>query len=286
MSIDTPPAGPTGTELLPATPPAEPPADVAVPPKKKRRGWIVALVIVGVLVVLGVVAFLVADLVAKDYARDYVRARVVEVLQLPQDAPVEVDLGGGSIILQALAGRISTVDVAVPDVAFGELTGDVRLHAEGVPLDETAPVETLGVEFALGADDLAALSGGGDAAPVFAFEGDDVTLSSEFELFGASIPWGLSLTPSAADGALVLTPTSLTLGSQTFESGDDDDSFWGQIVRQLLQPQTLCLAASVPQALTLTDAAVDDEQVRLSFDGSGEALGGEAFGTFGTCPAS
>jgi len=273
------------TEILPATPPTEPPADPAAAPKKKRRGWIIALVIVAVLLVLGVIAFVVADLVAKSYARDYVRAQVIEVLQLPEDAPVEVDLGGGSIILQALAGRVSTVDVAVPDVAFGELTGDVRLHAEGVPLDETAPVETLGVEFALGADDLAALSGGGDAAPVFAFDGDDVTLSSEFELFGASIPWGLSLTPSAADGALVLTPTSLTLGSQTFQSGDDD-SFWGQIVDQLLQPQTLCLASSVPEALTLTAASVDDEQVRLTFDGSGEALGGDGFRTFGSCPAS
>lgn len=286
MSTDTPAAGPTGTEILPATPPSEPPTEVAAAPTKKRRGWIIALVIVGVLAVLGLVAFLVADLVAKNYARDYVRARVVEVLQLPADAPVEVDLGGGSIILQALAGRVSTVDVAVPDVAFGDLTGDVRLHAEGVPLDETAAVEKLGVEFAIGADDLAALSGGGDGAPTFAFEGDDVTLSSEFELFGATIPWGLSLTPSAADGALVLTPTSLTLGSQTFEAGEDDDSFWGQIVRQLLQPQTLCLASSVPQALTLTEAAVGDDQIRLGFDGSGEALGGEGFRTFGTCPAS
>lgn len=273
------------TEILPTTPPAEPAAEAA-PPKKKRRGWIVALVILGVLLILGVVAFVVADLVAKSYARDYVRAQVIKVLQLPEDSRVDVDLGGGSILLQALAGRVQTVDVDVPDVTLGTLSGDLSLHGEGVPLDSTAPVETLGIEFGIGADDLAALGGGGDQAPVYAFDGDDVTLSSEFELFGATVPWGLSLTPSAESGDLVLTPTSLTLGDQTFEAADAGDSFWGQIVGALLQPQTLCLKSSVPQALTLTEASVENEQVLLRFDGSGQALGGEAFQAPGTCPAS
>jgi hypothetical protein len=274
------------TEILPATPPTEPAADPSASPKKKRRGWIIALVIVGVLLVLGVVAFVVADLVAKSYARDYVRAQVIEVLKLPEDSRVDVDLGGGSILLQALAGRVQTVDVDVPDVALGTLSGDLSLHGEGVPLDSMKPVETLGIEFGIGADDLAALGGGGEDAPVYAFDGEDVTLSSDFELFGATVPWGLSLTPSAEAGDLVLTPTSLTLGSQTFEADDSDDSFWGQIVDALLQPQTLCLKSSVPQALTLAEASVENEQVLLRFDGSGQALGGEAFQAPGTCPAS
>lgn len=277
------------TEILPVDPPVDATgaaAEPVAPPRKKRRGWLIALIVVGVLVVLAIVAFLVAEAVAKNYARDYVRSRIVEVLKLPADAQVDVELGGGSIILQALSGKVDAVDVAVPDAAFGELTGDLTLHAEGVPLDAAAPVDVLGVQFGVGADDLAALGEGADAgtAPAFAFADGEVTISSQFELFGASIPLGFSLVPSAADGALVLTPTSLTIGEQTFEAGTDDGSFLGQIARALFQPQTLCVAGSVPQALVLDDAAIRGDELQLSFRGDGAALGGPEFSTPGVCP--
>lgn len=273
------------TEVVPVEP--EPTVVANEEPPKKRRGWLIALIVVAVLIVLGIIAFIVAEAFAKEYARDYVRARVVEVLQLPEDAEVDVDLGGGSIILQALTGRVNEVDVEVPEVAFGELSGAVRLHAEGVPLDENAPVDVLRIDFAIGADDLAALGQGEDAAtaPTFAFDDGQVQISSEFVLFGASIPLGLSLTPSAVDGALVLTPTSITVGSETFDAGSDDDSFFGQLVAGLFQPQTLCVAASVPQALVLADATIDDAELILAFDGDGAAFGGPELSTLGTCPA-
>jgi hypothetical protein len=272
------------TEILPVEPSVPEPVVVEVP-KKRRRRWLIALVVIGVLVVLGVIAFFVGEAYAKQYAHDYVRARIVEVLQLPADAHVGVELGSGSIIFQALAGRIETVDVEVPDVVFGQLTGDVVFHAEGVPLDETVPVDVLRVEFGIGADDLSALGEGqaGAEAPTFVFEEGEVSLTSEFELFGASIPLGLTFAPAADEGALVLTPTSLTIGTQTFEADTTDESFLGQIARALLQPQTLCIAGSVPQALVLADATIDKQELVLRFDGDGAALGGPELSTSGTC---
>jgi hypothetical protein len=274
------------TELLPVEP-AVPEPVVVEAPKKRRRGWLIALIVIGILLVLGVIAFFVGEAYAQQYARDYVRTRIVEVLQLPADAQVDVDLGDGSIIFQALAGRIDTVDVGVPDVVFGQLTGDVVFHAEGVPLDETVPVDVLRVDFSTGADDLSALGEGqeGVDAPTFVFEEGEVSLTSEFDLFGASIPLGLTFAPSAEEGALVLSPTSLTIGTQTFEADTTDQSFLGQIARALLQPQTLCIAGSVPQALVLADATIEDEQLVLRFDGDGAALGGPELSTLGTCPA-
>ncbi len=258
---------------------------VIAPPTTKRRGWLIALIVVGVLVVLAVVGLVIAESLAKDYAREYVRARLVEVLQLPADADVQVELGGGSIILQALSGRVDSVDADVPQVSFGALTGSVRLRAEGVPLDAAEPVDVLRVEFATGAETFAALSGG-DPAPTYVFEDGRVALSSEFDLFGATIPIGVSLEPSAADGSLVLTPTSLTIGTQTFEAGSEDGSFLGQIASALLQPRILCIAGSVPQALVLTDAGIADAELVLAFQGDGAALGGAGLSTPGTCPAS
>jgi hypothetical protein len=277
------------TEIVPVAPEPTPVVDEAAtaPPKKKRRGWLIALVIVGVLVVLAVVAVIIGEMVAKAYARDYVRERIVAVLQLPDDAAVDVDLGGGSIILQALAGRVDTVDVHVPQGTFGELEGSVRLHAEGVPLEDSAAVEKLAIDFAIQSDDLAALTQGADpaTAPTVELVDGEVAFSSEFELFGSAIPWGLSLQPSAEDGALVLSPTSFTLGEQTFEAGVDDGSFLGQIAAAFLQPQTLCVADQVPQALVLTDAAVGDGELVLTFTGDGAALGGPEFQALGVCPA-
>jgi hypothetical protein len=270
------------TEILPVEPVRPEPAEPA-PPRPRRRGWIIALIVVAGVLVLGTVAFFVADALAKDYARGYVRAKVVEVLQLPADTEVDVDLGGGSIILQALSGRVDQVDVDVPEVALGELSGAVRLHAEGVPLDETASVNVLRIDFAVGADDLTALSQAqDDDAPAFEFADGEVLASSEFAVFGATIPIAVSLEPSAADGDLVLTPTSVTFGSETFESGDD--SFLGQLLSGFFQPQNLCIAASVPQALVLTDAGVDDTELVLAFTGDGAAFGGPELSTPGTCP--
>lgn len=271
----------------PAAEPAPAAEVVASPPTKKRRGWLIALIVVGVLVVLAVVAFIVGEAIAKQYARDYVRERIVEVLQLPAETEVDVDLGGGSIILQALAGRVDTVDVHVPQATFGDLQGSVRLHGEGVPLDDSAAVERLGIDFAIGAEDLAGLTQGADpaAAPTVEFVDGEVAFASEFDLFGAVLPWGLSLEPSAAEGDLVLSPTRLTIGDQVFEAGVDDGSFLGQIAAALLQPQTVCLASQVPQALVLTDAAIDGSELVLSFTGDGAALGGPEFRELGTCPA-
>jgi hypothetical protein len=277
------------TEVLRVEPTQpELPQLAAAPDKPRRRRWpIVVAVVVGVLLLLGVVAFFVAEAIAKDYARDYVRDKVAAVLALPEDAEVDVDLGGGSIILQALSGRVDEVDVDVPEVAFGALSGAVRLHAEGVPLDQSAPVDVLRIDFAIGADDLAALGQGtdGSAAPAFELAEGEVRLSTEFALFGVSVPIGVSLEPAAADGALVLTPTSVTIGSETFEAGTEDNSILGQLVSVFLQPQTLCVAGSLPQALVLTDASVDDAELLLEFTGDGAAFGGPELSTPGTCPA-
>jgi hypothetical protein len=74
-------------------------------PARRRRGWLVPVIVVGVVLVLGVVGFLVADAAAAATARDYVKTRITEVLGLPADTEVDVDLGGGSMLLQLQIGR-------------------------------------------------------------------------------------------------------------------------------------------------------------------------------------
>jgi hypothetical protein len=276
------------TEILPAGPPVEPPAASAdgAPPRRKRRGWIIALVVVGVVAVLGLIGFLVADGIAKDYARDYVRERVVAVLDLPADARVDVDLGGGSIILQALAGRIDEVAVSVPELSFGELTGAATLRAEGVPLDETLPVEVLRVEFSVGEGDLAAIAGSLSGLELDSIELEEpaILVGSTFSLFGLPIPLGVALVPSAEDGQLVFTPETVTVAEQQFAAADLlANPLFGAFARDLLQQQSVCVAASLPRALVVTDARVDGERLVLAIRGDGTALGGSHLATPGVC---
>jgi hypothetical protein len=272
------------TEILPVEPPVA--AAQAEPQAKKRRGWIVALIVVGVVLLLGLIAFLVADGIAKDYARDYVRARVVEVLQLPEDADVDVDLGGGSIILQALAGRIQSVDVTVPELSFGELTGAAELHAEGVPLDQAAEVEVLRVDFVIDEADLASIAGSLSGLELSSIELDapDIVVASAFSLFGLPIPVGMSLTPSAVDGQLIFTPSSVTVAESTFTAEQLlGDPLFGFFAQDLLKQQSVCVAGNLPQALVLTGAAVEGSDLVLSITGDGAAIGGPELATLGTC---
>jgi hypothetical protein len=64
------------------------------------------VVIAIVLVVLIVGAF-IADAAAKAFARDQIRAQLVSALGLPASADVAVDVGPGSILLQAFSGSLA-----------------------------------------------------------------------------------------------------------------------------------------------------------------------------------
>lgn len=277
--------------LEPATPePATPVSAESAPdgapeataaPARRRRRWLVPVILVAAVVALLAVGALVADSVARSAARDYVAARVVTLLGLPADADVDVELGSGSILLQLLAGRVDEVSVAVPEARFGDLTGAVQFEARGVPLDAQKPVESLRIGYTVGADALAAL--GDDAASGFVFVDGEATLSSEFELFGVTIPIGYALEPSADAGELVLTPTRLTIGETVFEPGETDDSIFGAIATALLQPQRLCIADSVPAALTLDSAEIAGDELRLEFEAGAVALGAPELSTPGSC---
>lgn len=274
------------TEVIPAAPEPQPVADGT--PPRKRRGWIVALVVIGVVLVLGVVAFVVVDAVAKSYARDYVRERIVEVLGLPEDARVDVDLGGGSILLQALAGRIDTVDVDVPELSFGALTGAAELSASGVPLDENAPVEELGIRFSVAEEDVAALASNLSGLELSGVELEEpaIVVASAFQLFGIEIPVGMSIVPSAEDGQLVFTPTSVSLGDDEYTVEEvQANPLFAALAGPLLAQQSVCIADQLPEALTLADATVAGDLLRLTIRGDGAALGGPGLSTPGSCAA-
>ena len=172
---------------------------VEQPTKRRRWPWILLIVLV-VLAGLLVAGFFIAEKYVREYAENYARDQIVAVLALPEDTPVAVTLGEGSIILQALSGAIGEVNVEAKDVTFGELTGDARITATKVPLDGTKPVETLDITVSIDEDNVRTLAGSLSGLELNSIELQDgvIAIGSEFNIFNLLvIPVAVDLAPAA-----------------------------------------------------------------------------------------
>jgi hypothetical protein len=268
---------------------AEDAAVVVVPaPKRKRRRW--PWVLGGILVVLAilaVIAFVVADAYAKDYARDYIKQRIVAVLGIEDPSQVKVDIGSGSVLLQALAGRLNEVDVDAGTVTFGALTGDATVHAEGVPLDADAATEELDVTFTVSEDQIVQIVGGNlTGLPVeitsIALDEPAVVVEGTAQVFIFTIPVGFALEPSASDGQIALSVTSISLFDESFTQEQASQQLGG-FAGQLFAEQKICVDESLPVALTIVDVDVEGKSLVVEINGDGVVMGGPDLSTPGTC---
>jgi hypothetical protein len=262
-------------------------ASARAPGKKRQRwvGWLLAgIIFVGLLVA----AFFVADSYVRDYAKDYVRERIVEVLGLDANAAVDVDLGPGSIILQALTGAIDEVSVDLEKLAFGDVIGDATLVATGVPLDGTQPVDTLQIEATIGEESVRSLAGFLSGLELESIELEEgiIAIGTEFSVFGLfTIPVGVDLLPSAVEGGISFDPQTVTLGQDDISVADlRNNPELSGLAGQFLASRDFCVAEYLPEALVVDGVAVVGSNLVVSINGDGVALSGPDLSTMGTCP--
>lgn len=243
-------------------------------------------VVIAMVVVVLIVGAFIADAAAKASARDQIRSQLVSALGLPASADVTVDVGPGSILLQALSGSLATVDVSVPELAFGELVGSADIHATKVPLDTSKPVGTLAVNYAVTEKNLAAIAKNLSGVDITAvtLERSEIVAAASLTVLGATVPVSLGLTPSVSGGRLVFTPAHIRLGGQTFTAEQlTANPLFGGLARGLLKQQSFCVAQYLPKALTATAVQIVGGSLIMSFSGDGAALGGPEFTTKGGC---
>lgn len=258
------------------------------PTKPKRRrwiGWVIALVVV---VALLIAAWFIGDVIARDYAEKYIRSTVIEQFDLPANKEVDVEIGPGSLLAQALFGSIDSVDVAVDDLTLGPVTGDVKVAMTGVPLAGDAPVETLRVGVTVPEENLAGLADSLSGASIDSVTLVDktVALETEFSLFGFAVPVSVQLAPIVENGDVGFEPSSITVNGAELSVADLKNGPFGGLADNLLASQTFCVASSLPKALTITDVAVSGKNLLVKLEADGAALGGTEFSTKGTCPAA
>jgi len=260
---------------------------ITVPKKQKKRrrglGWLIAL---GVIIVIVVVGWIVGDIVARDFAERFVREKVTEIFQLDADATMDVEIGPGSLLAQALTGSIDSVDVAVDDVSFGAISGDLDLSLSGIPLDTSLPVEKMRVKLAVPEANLAGLSSylsGAELTDISLVE-DRVAIATEFQVFGFDVPVGVELVPAVVDGEIAFDPSVITVNGADISVDALREGPFASIARDLLGQRSFCVGEYLPAALTLTDVDVLSKQLVVKLSGDGAALGGTGLSTMGTCP--
>lgn len=262
---------------------------VETTPPKKRRRWIGWLIGIAVLVVLLVVAFIVADGLARQYARDLVRQQVIQVLGLPAETAVDVGLGDGSLILQALRGSIDEVTVGIDSFTVGPITGSAQLAATGVPLDSAQPLDTLGIAITIPESEVRNLAGNFSGLELQSIDLGDglITIGTEVSILTfITIPLSIDLEPTAIEGGISFDPKVIRAGEDEISVADlRSNALFSSIAGDLLNAQDFCVADSVPQALTIEKASVVGSSLVVTLNGDGAALGGAAMSSFGTCPA-
>jgi hypothetical protein len=192
----------------------------AEPPRRRRRAWpwIVAFAIV---IGLAIVAWFAGEAIAKDLVTKTIREQVITQLSLPADQDIQVEVPG-PMIPQLIVGTLGEVTITSEDVPMESFVGDVTVTAQDIPIRGEGEMGSAAATVVLTEEQLRTLMSTVEdfAADSLGLAAPDVTMSTEVSVFGVGIPVGVSLTPSAVDGDLVLTPASLQLAGAAITAED------------------------------------------------------------------
>jgi hypothetical protein len=251
-------------------------------PRRKRRAWpwLVTLLIV-VLLLVG--AAVLAEWLARGAVQNGIRTLIVSQLDLPAGQPIDVEVDG-IVIPQLISGALDDVTVSSPDVALGDLSGDITVNITDMPIRADAAAGPGTATVRLDETQLRALLSTVDGFPADAagIAAPDVTFSTELSVFGVGIPVGVALLPGVAEGDLTLTPQSGTVAGAEI-TADGLRSQFGSLADPVLRTWDICIAQYLPAALTLTSAAAEGAEVVATFDIDGAVVVDSTLRQDGTC---
>jgi hypothetical protein len=244
----------------------------AEPPVRRKRHPIRATIVTLVIIaVLGGGLYYASDTLARQFAVGFVQEGVVSELGVGTNKAVHVDLGTAPILPQIIARRVDDVRVAIDKLSTDTLTGAAVLTAEGVPLDLHAPVDKVAITMTIPAADLRPLLTTADEDPkdtVKAGDKNDLVVSKTVSVLGKKYPVEVAIAPTAAKGALLLTPTGVTVKGKHYAPSQLRSSPIRALAGGLLKPRAVCIAGSLPSGLALTAVSVRDGALSLSVAGA------------------
>ena len=253
-------------------------------PRKKRK-WVGMTIVLGIFLGLVVATVVIGEHLAKDFAGGLVAGQVASVLGAEDKDQVTVEFGGGPLVTQAIGGSFDEVIIDVDDAVLGPTIADLRLVANGVPLDLQGGVPTMTASVSLSPASVQALAPSLTDAPISAVEavGSDLVFTSATDVGGVPVPVTVSLTPSAVEGFVVFTATGLTANGEPLDVAQAQAGAYGPVAALLSTPRSLCLAPYLPAPFALTGAEVSGGSLVVTFAGSDVSLADGGLGTKGEC---
>lgn len=252
-------------------------------PARKKRRWIGPVVFVVVLLLLITIAFLVTEKLVRDGAGAALRAPIKQAFGAQSD--VEVEFGGGSVILQAIGGSIDAVSVDADNVTLGESTGRIHLLAGGVPLSTEGTIRSLSADWFVDAAGVTALLASTDSPTAVQLADERIVVTTETEVVGQTVQVVATVAPSAGDGHLTLVVETLTVDGEPVDIEAAKAGTYGQGVAALVATRSVCVADKLPTSLAIDSASVIGDQLVLGFTGTNVALAGGGLTTKGSCDA-
>ena len=252
-------------------------------PKRPRLIW---GIIGGLVIVILIVGVVLVETVGRSVATQLVRDKIVASLGLESNDGVAVDLGSGSLIVQALTGGVDVVTVDIDSFEVNGITSSARLVATEVPLNQSKPLETLTIDVTMPGNQIDKLAGSLSGLELDSIElnGSAIRVSTVFELLFIRIPVAVDLLPVAAGDAIAFEPQSVLLGDEEISVADlRVNRLFSGLAGSLLDSREFCVASSLPTALSIDEVEVQgtDLVIRLSADGI--PLDDATWKEYGTC---
>jgi hypothetical protein len=244
---------------------------------RARLPWVVLVVIV-VLAALAVAS----ELVARAVLPGIVRSVVVQQLHLPADQQLDVQ-AAGILVPQLISGTLDELQLSSDAVTIGGVTGAAHVTATGVPLNGGALRSAKGTVSVDQTQFAALLKDSQLPGAEISLDAPNATLLCGITLLGREFPVGLTVTPGAEDGDLLLTPVSVTLGGNEMDLQALARRF-GEAGDRLAGPQRLCIADQLPAGITLTGLRIQGTRAVADISADGRIAIDPALLENGTCP--
>ncbi len=245
--------------------------------RRPRWPWVVLVIVV---VLAGLVA--AGEFVARAVVPNTIRSLVISNLDLPADQKLDVQVPG-VLLPQLISGTLDEVKLASDEVTIGGITGSARVTASDVPVSGGA----LGAARGTVAVDQSEFGSLLDASqlPISGIElaAPNATVEADLELFGSRIPVGLTVTPGADDGDLLLTPVAIMLNGTSVDL-DAVSGLAGAAGAVITQPQRICVADRLPAGITLTGLRIEGSRAVADIAADGRITVDSTLLDPGTCP--
>lgn len=231
------------------------------PARRRRWPWIVAIA-----VVVLIVAAVVGEWIARSAVERTVRQQAIENLDLPADQQIDVEVPG-LVLPQLLFGTLTHIDIRSDDVPLHGLVADVHVTADDVPVGRDADWSSAHATISLDQTQLQNLLATleGFPAATVTLDAPDVAATFDIDVLFTTVQVGVGLTPRAENGDLVLTPSTLSIGGAQL-SADALRTQFGALATTVLRDWDVCVASSLPRALTLTEITVQREAIVAGFE--------------------